>query len=336
MLFLTVVFFSNDFNLLDIEKTALIVSLGIDYDENEYEVTAQIAIPQATDYASQNNDAIISAKGLTVADAITNIGINTGWFPKLSFCNLIIIGEDAEETTLISQIEYTLRSNKILDSAIITCCEGKAKELLLKTTPLDAISSLALQKILVKKVDKTDAVIAKDIKTFAIEYAMPSNLSLMPIVKTVETDDKSQEGSSAVANIGGEKGGKEDKPVVFDATNTAIFSGGKIVGKLTQTQTLIYKLLTSKVDEAYVRLSKEDGGNADTLFTIHGNKNGIKLRRSQSEFTLELKTHIKIKTVDRKVEKLNTDILEIEDTNASVMQSLKKYLQDEVISLINL
>ena len=38
---------TNDFGLVNIERTAIIMALGIDYNQenNEYEVTAQIAIP---------------------------------------------------------------------------------------------------------------------------------------------------------------------------------------------------------------------------------------------------------------------------------------------------
>ena len=57
--FVFILFMTNDFGLVNIERTAIIMALGIDYypEKNEYEVTAQIAIPQPAPTASgENND----------------------------------------------------------------------------------------------------------------------------------------------------------------------------------------------------------------------------------------------------------------------------------------
>jgi len=39
-------FFSNDFGLTDVQKTAIVVAVGIDKDEEDFVLTSQIAIPQ--------------------------------------------------------------------------------------------------------------------------------------------------------------------------------------------------------------------------------------------------------------------------------------------------
>ena len=54
--FTLLLFLTNNFGLIDIEKTAIIIALGIDRVEStqKYEVTAQIAVPQSTD-SSKNN-----------------------------------------------------------------------------------------------------------------------------------------------------------------------------------------------------------------------------------------------------------------------------------------
>ena len=47
-------FFTNDFGILDLHKTSLIVAVGIDSAGDEVEVTAQVAVPQP----SQSGDSI--------------------------------------------------------------------------------------------------------------------------------------------------------------------------------------------------------------------------------------------------------------------------------------
>ena len=45
-------FFSNDFGLTDVQKTAIIMAVGVDKEEDDFVVTSQIAIPKS----SKQND----------------------------------------------------------------------------------------------------------------------------------------------------------------------------------------------------------------------------------------------------------------------------------------
>ena len=43
---LVFLFFSNDFGLTDVQKTAIVMAVGVDREEDTFIVTSQIAIPQ--------------------------------------------------------------------------------------------------------------------------------------------------------------------------------------------------------------------------------------------------------------------------------------------------
>ena len=54
--FAMLLFFTHDFGLIDIKHTAIIIAMGVDKTDEEYEVSTQIAIPQATTQNVSNND----------------------------------------------------------------------------------------------------------------------------------------------------------------------------------------------------------------------------------------------------------------------------------------
>ena len=143
IIFTLILFLTNNFGLIDIEKTAIVIAIGIDKNENEYEVTAQIAVPQATDASKDNSDAMVTGKGGTIADAIDDIGVTTGWYPLLSFCNLIAIGSNALKGDVMTFVDYFNRTDKIPDSSLLVACEGKAKDVLSVRTPLDSVPAFA-------------------------------------------------------------------------------------------------------------------------------------------------------------------------------------------------
>ncbi|MBQ0099424.1 MAG: hypothetical protein KBS91_02615 [Firmicutes bacterium] len=94
ILLLCVVFFSNDFGIIDIKRAAIITAIAIDYEDGEYSLTTQIDVPEATDKNEEKAKTQINTKGETIASAIKHIGSSSGWFPQLYFCKLIIIGSD--------------------------------------------------------------------------------------------------------------------------------------------------------------------------------------------------------------------------------------------------
>jgi hypothetical protein len=90
-------FLSNDFKLINVEKTAIITAIAIDKSNEDYLATVQVAVPEATDTNTENQKAVISGKGKTVGEALKDIENATGWYPKLAFCNLIILGNKFRE-----------------------------------------------------------------------------------------------------------------------------------------------------------------------------------------------------------------------------------------------
>lgn len=194
-----IMFFTNDCQLIDVQKTAIIVALGIDSAGGELEITAQIAIPQADDSRTSNSDAILSARGKTLFEALDDIGVTTGWYPKLAFCNLIVFSQELINKEYMPVIDYILSSDRFVNSAIIAACEGKAKEVLSSPTPLDYISSFTLQKILVRDIDRANTVLVTDVREFARDARSQSGFSYMPLIKKKQTDDKPK-GSSNESN----------------------------------------------------------------------------------------------------------------------------------------
>ena len=270
-------FFSNDFGLIDIEKTAIITAVALDKgDDGEYKVTAQIAVPEATDTNTENERAQISGKGATIGSAIKNIGDTSGWFPQLCFCNLIIVGGEFADYNIITILDYFSKTLRVQDSALVVMAEKEGAELLKLATPLDNISSFALQKIILKNAGLNRDVAVADVKSFCTGYYSDSGASYMPIIKIIsqksENDKASAEdnasggGSSGNSSGGSSGGGSNDSSggakgdAIFNANTTALFVKGKKVGELDEDLTLVFNALTGDFDSTTFEVKDVDTG----------------------------------------------------------------------------
>lgn len=294
-------FFSSDFGLIDVEKTSIITAIAIDKEGEEYIVSAQIAVPEATDTNAENQKTEISAKGKTIGEALKNTGDVTGWYPKLAFCNLIILGDSLKDTNVIKVVDYFAKTLRIQDSATIVLADGMAQEVLSKSTPLDNISSFAIQKIVLKNPGFDREVCPTDVKTFCSGYYSSSSSSFMPIVKIIKADlglgQSSGGGSSGGQNSSGgssgsggqTQGNTTQNKDLFDARYTALFKDGKKTGELSPDLTVMFNALNSPITDTTLAISDVEFKGEQCNFLLLVTSNDSSINVTPNEYYLDVK-----------------------------------------------
>ena len=349
LLAIFVFFFSSDFGLIDVEKTSIITAIAIDLEGDEYLVTAQIAVPEATDTNAENQKAEISAKGKTVGEALKNTGDVTGWFPKLAFCNLIILGNGLKDTNVIKVVDYFAKTLRVQDSATIILAEGKAQELLLHSTPLDNISSFAIQKIILKNPGFDREVCPIDIKTFCSMHYSTSSSAYMPLVKIIKADgsdestskdssqNSSKSGSSSQSSSGGQTAGNTTKNEdLFDARTTALFKNGKKVGELSPELTVMFNALLSPIDDTTIAVNDVlfNGEKCSFLLTIQSGCSAIKLHAINDELMVNIDFSIYCKITDVNSEGANFSLSQNMPLPNELIDKTKNMLSERLNQLV--
>lgn len=326
--FAMLLFFTHDFGLIDIEHTAVIVALGVDKGDNgQYEISTQIAIPQASASENSNSESIISAKGKTIGEAIDKIAVNTGWYPLFSFCNLIILGQNALGGNVMDIINFFIRTDRIPDSATLCVSEVPAKELLLSNTPLDSVSSFAIQKILEQDYAKLDRIANVNVKNFVDGYYSKSSKGYLPLIKKVPSGDgdeaqakggsNEKSGGSGGSSSGGSGGsggsssggsggsggnsGSSDSEV-YDASTTIFFSKGIAAGTLSAEETLLFNLKNRNSIDTFVKLENMEinGQTTDLLVEIDEThkKYGFKFENDKPVYEVKLEAQCRIESAN--------------------------------------
>ncbi len=303
VIFLTILFFSNDFGLVDIQKTAIVLAVGIDRENNEFIVNSRIAVPSASGDQKAAADSIqVETRGDTVGAAIQEINTKTGWYPKLVFLNLIVLGDTATEKNAFETLDYFLRNEYMSDDCKVCCCEGKAGGLLDTKTAVEKIPSLAIGKILSDHSATTGLAAVTSLREFAAGYFGVSKSGYMPVLKAapLAPDEKtdgadsfgsasggesgsggSSGGESSGGGSGGESGsgGGESEGKTFTATETALFSNGVYQGKLTKDETLAFLCVNGGV-----RLATFDVDYGGVTYTLTIKKSNAKIKFSVDDF----------------------------------------------------
>ena len=244
-----ITFFSNDFGLVDIQKTAIILAAGIDRTADGFSLTAQIAVPKGSDRTTGGTSSVeIEGQGATVSDCISAIYAKTGWVPKLVFCDLVLLGEEAARENAFDALDFFLRNEYAPDSCLLAVCEGTAAETLKATSAIDDASSLALEKLFSDAAKKSGRVMTTTLREFAIGYYGRSASGYMPYVR-MSSQSGAQGGSDGQNAAGGQgaAGGQSGQEMIFSAEQTAVFSQGRMTDVLTEAETFAFSLLKGNV-----------------------------------------------------------------------------------------
>ena len=324
-------FFSNDFGLVDIQKTAVILAAGIDKTEEGFSLTAQIAVPKGSDRTTGGTSSVnIQSEGGTVSDCVSYLFAKTGWVPKLVFCNLLVIGEDAaKEADVVADLNYFLRNEYMPDSCLVAVCEGKAEKLISSQSAIDDTSSLAIAKLFSDAAEKSGRIMKNTLKDFAIGYFGVSKCGYLPYIRAVDQQGEQAGGSGSGSGSSGETGGSgggSEPQKIYTAEETAIFSEGKMVGLLTPEETLVFSLLESKVFAGTISTDQE--GEPITL-TILKDKGGIKLDTKELpkvKLSIEVRVRLCCRSSAAPIEDISDDTVP-DDVLANAQDMLKEHVQ---------
>ena len=337
-------FFSNDFGLIDVEKTSIVTAIAIDYENDNYLVTAQVAVPEATDTNTENQKAQLSGRGNTVGQAIKDLGDLSGWFPKLAFCNLIILGNGLKEQNVVKILDYFAKTLRLQDSALVALADKNAKEILSLSTPLDNISSFAIQKVLFKASGFDNDVARTDIKTFCSGYYSPNASGYMPIIKVVSADSGSGNESEKTDNSSSSSGDKNqtsqgsnsDSNNLFDARTTALFKDGKMVGQLSPELTIAFNAVNTSISGTSLAIKNVPFKDKECnyMLTVLNDKNSIKVRATDNAVQLDLSLSLFCKVSDVDVTDNSESLSANIPLSQPLIQKTKEFLIDNISQLV--
>ena len=322
------------------------MAVGIDREEDSFILTSQIAIPQSSKQGKAAETVQLVSRGKTVADAFEEINAKTGWYPKLVFCNLIILGEKTAQQNVFDALDYFLRDEYLSDDCLVATCDGLAKDLLNVTALVDPSGSVAIQKILSPHAEKVGAALPSSLRDFAVGYFSNSRCGFLPIVKTepqqeeINGDSTSDSSSSSESSSssssesnssnGGSSGGAsetKDKPV-FSAGETALFVEGKRVETLTREESFAFGAVTQALRLA--KYSVPSGEHTCTL-TIKQNQPKTKLSVGKNDrVCLKISVVLTAGIADYSTAQDLLDISDVGNMPHGVLDAAEKKLSAEI------
>lgn len=291
---LSLVFIGNE-QSIEISDRALVHAVGIDKDDSGYTVTLQIFTSQGSGSDTQidpskPNTRVITNKAKTFNEAMALCENQLGNYLFIGHNQIIVLGSDTDFSQPDELLNYFIRNRENFLGVDIVLAEKTAQEILNVQISSGAITTENFKET-VKMYKEKGSLIPSDMVSFLNECMKPDQSATLPIVSTKKNEDKKSsqgegQGESGGQSQGGESGGggqsgggseQQSQNTTYDIKETAVISGGKIVGKIDAQQAQCISLMTDKTDYGMITVKYKD----EDLGLL------LKVRKSKAEVFVE-------------------------------------------------
>lgn len=238
-------------SITEIDQRTIVHAVGIDKNEEGYEVSLQIFSPsgQGSDTpidVSKSNTKVVSAVGETIYDGVKNCEYLLGGDIFLGHNKFIIFGSSLYQEDMWELLQWFYKENENYLGVTVGYAENSAKEVL-DVKLDDGTSSVENMERIYEYAVSSAKTSGGDLLVLFNSLSQTQKSGLLPVF-SVKDKKKSDEGEA-------EQG--EEKEQYFEINSTAVLKNGKVVGEVFGEEMQGILWLTGKMDKCKATL--EDG-----------------------------------------------------------------------------
>ncbi len=216
-------------------RRAIVIAIGLDKLEEEYEISFLTFIPKPNQEFEQSNS-VVSGKGSSVSEAILDAQLTLGKDIGLSHAKTTVVNEKMLEEDVSSSLDYLSRVISLPENTVFVCTNTSAKQLLMATDSLEKNLGLKLDQLI--SYNANDVYITDtSLEAFYKGYYSPHKSSIIGFIEHVKEESSGggqSQGSSGSqeAQSGGQSGGEQ-----AGSSNAGSSGGGSAVASSSGQET---------------------------------------------------------------------------------------------------
>lgn len=318
----------------EIEKIAIVTSIGIDYEDEEVVVTCEVINPVSSVSSSEegsNNSGSQAfvypqGRGDTIREAINNINLHFDKKIFLAHTNLLIIGEEFAKRGVTDLMDFFMRDNEPREDMYIVVAKGvKAYDITGVRAGLGRASGNYLYDIL-----NNFPYNAKSINiSFAEKYRYFYDVGNNSVIGVVQLRE--------IKQFDVEKRDKEPTKQILDVSGGAALKKDYLLGYFTGDEMIGFNFIVGEVRGGSIEFRTPDDSKEDiTIIGHNGKLTTINILKSKTKNKISIndgKIHL---TVNVKLHgELNEINQAIDVSNFKTMARIEEACSEKVRELIS-
>ena len=319
-------------------ERAIVIAIGLDKNEDEYEISFLTFIPTPNQEFKQTNS-VVSGIGSSISEALLDAQLTLGKDIGLSHAKTTIVSEKMLENDISPSLDYLSRVASLPENTVFVCTNSSAKDLLKATSSLEENLGLKLDQLISYNANEV-YVSDTSLEAFYQGYYSEERASIIGYLEYVEEENsQSQSASGGASDVEGDSANQKDKASQsLSSSQTEGTQGekkerGSINGK-SQILNNGEALDCIKINQ----VKTEDDKTVDMVFEVK-NKNvniATKIQNKIPIFIADVNLGLKLTEIDTKGQevKSNTQFTEINQEIASKIESKIKIEFSQMLQIL--
>ncbi|MBQ1954127.1 MAG: Ger(x)C family spore germination protein [Clostridia bacterium] len=257
----------------EIEELIVVSGAAIDFDGEEYTVTAEIIDLQRGSQETAYKTFYLESKGGSISQAVSHMGRITGKELYWGHASVFVIGSEVAENSILPVLEWFLHDSLAAFSSMIVLSDTKtAAEIYGYISPTENSASFALEKIMTNYSSREER----------------GSAAIFEIIDKCSADGV----ATMIPVISGKENGEE---TVISINGMAVFSQDKLSGIYDPEEAELLRLLLESRSE---NVFSADTGKEYVHFHCGETKNDFDAKIENGRLKVDIKLEAELKLVD--------------------------------------
>lgn len=270
------------YNYKELNKIAIVSSIGIDKKDNKYLVSTQIMNAKNEKETQSSKIIVYEEKGKSINEALRKM---TQKSPRMLYgghLNKIVISEEIAEEGIINVIDIFQRLTEIKDEFTITISKGIDAKNVIKvmTSPKDIPAEYV--KYTIENADLEDALTYSSKLDEFVSFYLKEYID--PVISVVEVKNYSKNGNS-IKNTD-----NSDPKTKIVLNNIAVTYNGKFEKYLNENETIGYNFIRNRVKEMIIPVKCNN--KYFSSISISKNNTNIKIKKKNNKYLININPNI--------------------------------------------
>lgn len=257
-------FFGSITNTLSLDNRAVVVGLGLDYEDDQIILSCQTLVAGGTgaDKVSNNTYAVTSAKAKTLGECLQKISLDSAEFLSFAHCNSILVSQDMANTKkLRDTLVELLLNSKMMENTSLILVEEKAKDMLNEKIAINLMASFSTQRALSFAKERS-SVVNCTVEDYLTNSLSPTSAIVMPILtKGIDVDESSSQQNQS------------DEKILLSLRKGVCLTAQGVVGFMSEEDVLLYNMVKKNFSKGSV---STDINGKSVAFEILSKKSRVK------------------------------------------------------------
>lgn len=233
------------YDIRELDKISIVTGIAVDKADKKDLVELTVQIGKANAIGGGQNDGggkeepatqMIDAVDKSISGALDALRQDNSRTLFLHHNQILIFGKSQAEKDISSYLDIFMRDNETRLEVWILIAEGKAKDVLNTKMELEKVSAVGISRMVDNKYD-VSKVLGVNLLSFISKLTEKTTSPVAPIIRIVKEEDVTR----------------------LSLTGMAVFKGGKMVGELSEEQSIGYAWLLDSLKSEVIPVKTEKG-----------------------------------------------------------------------------